>query len=93
MSKAYDSIKRGLNDAIAHASGKKIGRIHKPDPESIKALRERIGMTQEQFATTFGISVGTLRHWERGARRPQGPAAVLLHVIATDHKAVLRALA
>lgn len=93
MSKAFESIKRGMTEAIGHARGAKAKvRIHAPKPLDIKAVRERVGMTQEQFAATFGISLGTLRHWERGARRPHGPAAVLLHVIAKDHKAVLRAL-
>ena len=46
----------------------------------------------EQFAARFGFSVATVRHWERGDRRPQGPALVLLNVIEKNHVAVLNAL-
>ena len=49
-------------------------------------------MTQTAFAAAFGISLSTLRHWERGERTPQGPARVLLHVAAHEPQAVLRAL-
>ncbi|MGB0188618.1 MAG: helix-turn-helix domain-containing protein [Aequoribacter sp.] len=55
-------------------------------------MRARVGMTQPQFASAFGISVATLRHWERGDRSPQGPARVLLNVVAKEPDAVLRAL-
>lgn len=58
----------------------------------VKVIRQKIGMTQPEFAVKFGISLGTLRHWERGDRLPHGPALVLLHVIAKESKAVLRAL-
>jgi putative transcriptional regulator len=49
-------------------------------------------MTQAEFAAAFGISLGTLRHWERGDRTPRGPALVLLNVVAKEPEAVLRAL-
>ena len=45
-----------------------------------------------EFALAFGISLGTLRHWERGDRHPQGPALVLLNVVAREPKVVLKAL-
>ncbi len=48
---------------------------------------------QTEFASSFGISVGTLRHWERGDREPHGPARVLLHVVSKQPKIVLSALA
>lgn len=94
MSKAFASIKRGLDEAIAHAAGKASGiRVHRPRPVDVKALRARIGMTQEEFAARFGVSTATLRHWERGDRMPHGPALVLLNVIERNPKAVIEALA
>ncbi|WP_232299311.1 helix-turn-helix domain-containing protein [Azoarcus sp. CIB] len=42
----------------------------------LPALLRGEHMTQEQFAARIGFSVATVRHWERGARRPQGPALV-----------------
>lgn len=94
MSKAFDSIKRGLEEAIAHADGRARGvRVYRPRPVDVKALRTRIGMTQEEFAARFGVSAATLRHWERGDRAPHGPALVLLNVIERNPKAVIEALA
>lgn len=93
MGKAFDSIARGLNEAVAHAKGKKIAmKIYKPKAVDVSALRQRMGMTQEQFAARFGFSVATLRHWERGDRSPQGAALVLLNVIKRAPDAVQAAL-
>lgn len=95
MGKAFESIKQGLQEAIAHAQGEENTgvRVYRPHPIDVKALRSRVAMTQEQFAARFGFSVATLRHWERGDRTPQGPALVLLNVIEKDPGAVLNALA
>jgi len=93
MSKAFDSIKQGLQEAIAHAGGtSEAVRVYRPRTVDVKALRNRVAMTQEQFAARFGFSVATLRHWERGDRSPQGPALVLLNVIDKNPAAVLGAL-
>ena len=93
MGATYDSIGRGLTQAIAHAERKAKGvKVYEPKRVDVAALRRRIGMTQEQFAARFGVSVATLRHWKRGDRKPQGPALVLLNVIEPNSKAVMRAL-
>ena len=94
MSKVFESIKQGLLEAIAHASGQpSTAIVHPPQPIDVKAIRKQVGMTQMEFAVAFGISVSTLRHWERGDRIPQGPARVLLRVVAKAPDAVLSALA
>lgn len=94
MGKAYASIRRGLEQAIRHRRGGRVARlkIHVPPPVDVKAVRERTGLTQEQFAATFAIGLGALRHWERGDRKPRGATLVLLNVIANDPEAVLRAV-
>ena len=93
MSDAFDSIQQGLLEAIEFAQGKQAKAIvHEFTPLDVKAIRSDIGMTQTQFASSFGISLGTLRHWERGDRKPRGPALVLLNVVAKEPEAVLRAL-
>jgi len=94
MSSAFESIQQGLMEAIEFAEGEtKSATVHKFSPVDVKAVRNNIAMTQVEFASTFGISLGTLRHWERGDRTPRGPALVLLNVLAKDPKAVIRALA
>ena len=93
MGKAYKEISAGLMEAIDHASGKETKVIvHKPKPVNVKAIRQKAGMTQKQFSGIFGLSVGTLRHWEQGARNPRGPALVLLNVMDKNPEAVLEAL-
>lgn len=62
------------------------------DDEDVKQLRERMRLSQPRFAALLGISVGTLRNWEQGRRRPEGPARALLRVAAVHPDAVLDAL-
>lgn len=94
MSTAFESIKQGLQEAIAHARGDERGvRVYRPRAIDVKAVRAKVGMTQEQFAARFGFSTATLRHWERGDRTPHGPALVLLNVIERNPQAVIEALA
>ena len=93
MSKAFESIKQGLTEAIAHARGSKRGiKVYEPQAVDVPGLRDRLGLTQEQFAARFGFSVATLRHWERGDRYPNGAALVLLNVIDRNPRAVMQAL-
>lgn len=93
MSTAFNSIKQGLQEAIAHAQGHTHGvHIHRPHPVDVKALRAQVDMTQEEFAAKFGFSTATLRHWERGDRKPHGASLVLLNVIQHNPQAVIEAL-
>ena len=55
----------------------------------VSALRRFVDLTQEEFARALGISVFTLRNWEQGRRRPEGPALALLR-IAARHPKLLR---
>ncbi len=59
----------------------------------IREARRRLGLSQEQFADVFGISVSSLRKWEQGQYAPSGAAKALLKVIALEPEVVLRALA
>jgi len=70
-------------------------RVHHPAtvPDvDVRAARQRLGMTQPAFAAQFGVALPTLRKWEQGKRRPEGPARVLLRVIEREPEAVQRAL-
>lgn len=59
----------------------------KPLP-NVKKLRERLGMTQDEFAATYRIPVGTLRDWEQRRKSPDATARAYLMVIERDPKAV-----
>ena len=90
MSEVFESIKRGLDEAISHSKGEKTEvKVFKPVDIDVKVVREKTGLTQTHFAAAFGISVKTLRHWEQGDRKPQGPALVLLNAAARDYKKLL----
>ena len=86
----------GLRDAIAYAKGDRsrarITQYNVPQDVDVKKLRERLGMSQPEFALKFGFSLGTLRQWEQGRRAPEGPARVLLTVISHSPEAVKKAL-
>ena len=91
MSKAFEEISAGLDDAIEHVRGQTAKAIvHIPESIDVRAIRRKTGMSQQQFCVTFGISLGTLRHWEQGLRSPRGPARVLLKIVDNDPQAVIR---
>jgi putative transcriptional regulator len=94
MAKAFESIAQGLREAIALNEGQAVqANTYRPEEIDVGQLRHSLGLTQTEFASKFCISLGTLRHWERGDRKPHGPALALLHVVAKEPQAVLRALA
>lgn len=90
-----ESIRRGLEEAIAYAEGRadesRYG-LHIPEAIDVRAIRLRLVMTQEEFAGRFGFSINTLRHWEQGRRVPEGPARAYLLVIDRNPEAVQQAL-
>lgn len=93
MNDAFESIKQGLGEAIEYSKGHaKKAIVHEFGPVEVKQVRAKLGMSQNEFASAFGISVSTLRHWERGDRAPHGPALVLLNVVSKEPNAVLKAL-
>lgn len=59
----------------------------------VRAIRRAAGMTQAQFAAAYEFSVRTVQEWERGAKRPSGPARTLLRAIKSDPEALRKALA
>lgn len=75
--------------AIPHKQRLRIIRGEIDPEKDIAALRRFAGLTQEEFAEALGISVHTLRNWEQGRRKPEGPALALLR-IAARHPRVLR---
>ena len=74
--------------AIKHSQRKRLLK-GQAEPGDIVALRAFVGLTQEMFAKALGISVYTLRNWEQGRRKPEGPAMALLR-IAARHPKVIR---
>ena len=93
MTSAFDSIAQGLQEAIDLNNGKAVAtKTHRSPEVDVAEIRHQLGLTQMEFASKFCISVSTLRHWERGDRKPHGPALALLNVVAKEPQAVMRAL-
>lgn len=84
-----DLTERDFDRAIPRRLRARIARGEVSGGEDIVALRRFVSMTQDEFATALGISVHTLRNWEQGRRRPEGPALALLRIVAR-HPRVLR---
>jgi putative transcriptional regulator len=78
-----------LNRAIPARVRKRLMLGQFESGDDISALRRFVGLTQMQFAQAMGISVHTLRNWEQGRRRPDGPAVALLR-IAARHPRIIR---
>jgi len=59
----------------------------------VRAIRRAAGMTQAEFAAAYAFSIRTVQEWERGAKRPSGPARTLLRAIRADPEGLRKALA
>ena len=89
-------IIQGLQNAIAYAKGQnrnvRVHVVRVPGNVNVRKVRQKLGMSQGEFAAQFGISPATLRNWEQGRRQPEGPARLLLNIIEREPDAVQRAL-
>jgi putative transcriptional regulator len=93
MKTQFEQMMNGLNDVEAFLAGKQEGfKAHVPQEVDVKAIRNRLGMTQAKFSDTFGFSLDAIKHWEGGRRSPEAPARTLLTVIDKNPAAVLTAL-
>ena len=89
MTKIPELTEAQLARAIPARVRKRLMMGHIESGEDIAALRHFVGLSQSQFAQAMGISVHTLRNWEQGRRRPDGPAIGLLR-IAARHPRIIR---
>jgi putative transcriptional regulator len=78
-------------DHIAKGKKKASRRFDHPDPE-VKAIRERLGISQEKFAVILGVSKRTVENWEQGRRHPTGAARSLLRIVESDPEHALQVL-
>ena len=91
--KDFDTLTESIRQAGRIRRGdEKPSRVIEVTPPDIKAIRAQLGRSQAEFALMIGVSVGTLRNWEQGRRRPEGPARALLKVASVNPSAVEKAL-
>ena len=93
MKTQFEQMMDGLKDVEDFFAGKQEGfKAHVPQQVDVKAIRNRLGMTQAKFSGVFGFSLDAIKHWEGGRRTPEAPARTLLTVIDKNPAAVLTAL-
>jgi len=87
-------IIQGAREVLAAIKGDKIaGRKIIVPSIDVGDVRRKLKLSQSEFAAAFGLSLDSVKNWEQGHRSPDGPAKVLLAVIAKDPRAVQNALA
>ncbi len=87
-------ILQGAGEALAAIKGDTTAvRVTIIPRIDVGEIRRRVRMTQAEFSRAFGLSLDSVKNWEQGHRSPEGPAKVLLAVIAKDPQAVQNALA
>ncbi|HEY4171628.1 MAG TPA: helix-turn-helix domain-containing protein [Rhodopila sp.] len=83
MTKLGDALIESLGDALAHARGQASGvRVHTAEVPDVRAIRQKLRMSQYVFAETYRIPLPTLKNWEQGRRHPDAPAAAYLLAIS-----------
>jgi putative transcriptional regulator len=90
------SLMKGLIEFEEYLAGKrKLAVYHYdvPDPIDVRAIRERSGLSQGEFARKFAINPRTLQDWEQRRREPDSAIRAYLTVIDRNPSAVRRALA
>ena len=89
----FNSLVESMKQAGQIKRGKlKPLRKFKFSPLDIKAIRSKLGKSQQEFAFMIGVSISTLQNWEQGRRTPDGPARALLKIASENPTAVNRAL-
>ncbi|MBF0175468.1 MAG: helix-turn-helix domain-containing protein [Magnetococcales bacterium] len=91
---AFHDLLESVHIMGEHMSGKKLDGIRVTEfPEvEAKSIRNRVGVSQSEFARLIGVPVKTLQNWEQHRTSPTGPARTLLRMISRDPTAAMRLL-
>jgi putative transcriptional regulator len=95
MSKFGKELIESMKQAARHAQGAKVRgmRVTTVELPDVKALREKLRMSQQEFATSYRIPLATVKNWEQGRRAPDAPAAAYLLAIRRRPKEIMEAVA
>ncbi len=89
----FNDLLSSIDQARKIQKGKlKPARVFKFSPLAVKKIRQKLQVSQSEFAYMIGVSIGTLQNWEQGRRRPDGPALALLKVAQKNPKVVMSTL-
>lgn len=87
--KAFDKIAGALDEALSVARGQsKPAKLYVPPEIDVKAIRQKLHLTQDDFANEFGFTIAQIRQWEQGRSRPLGAHRAYLMLIDSDPDAV-----
>ena len=94
MSKAGSRILHSVRKARTFARGEiSDGFVaHVPAEIDVKAIRQKLGLSQQTFALRFGFTPAAVRDWEQRRRQPEQAARVLLMLIDESPQTVERVL-
>jgi putative transcriptional regulator len=74
-------LNRGAHDRLREFDDACLTPVHVLAPEEIKAIRAREHISQPVFTRYLNVSKNLVSDWERGVKKPGGPALRLLTVI------------
>src|SRR6516162_83367 len=91
--KMFTELLESVREGGAISRGeRKASRRFTIGASGVQAIRERTRLSQSEFAQLIGVSVKTLQNWEQDRRRPSGPAAALLKIIAHEPQLAVQAI-
>jgi putative transcriptional regulator len=83
---------QAMEEAVGYVRGQNKNSIthmiEVPDNVDVPKIRKKMALTPAQFASKYGFSYKTVQHWEKGDRRPTGPARILLAILAKEPNVV-----
>jgi putative transcriptional regulator len=98
MSKAHESILKGLREIETHKKGKitlkttvlMVEPTLQYDAKEVKRIRQKLRLPQRAFAKLCGVSNKTVEAWESGRNVPNGCARRLFELIEKDQDILTR---
>jgi putative transcriptional regulator len=89
----FEQLTQSMKEAIAIEKGEmKPSRMFTVESPDAKAVREKTGLSQSEFARMIGVKVKTLQNWEQHRRNPTGAAAALLTIFDRAPDVAIKAL-
>lgn len=91
--KLFEDLAQSMREAQAISRGATPAsrRFEFPQADA-KAVREKAGLSPDEFARMMRVSTKTLQNWEHHRRKPSGPAAALLKIMSAAPDLALKAL-
>ncbi|GFO62296.1 helix-turn-helix domain-containing protein [Geomonas paludis] len=90
---AKRNIGEELLQAVRDIKAGQVGRISTVEVSPLASARQRIGLSQSEFARMLGVSLRTLQEWEQGRRKPSGAAKSLIAIAIKDPETLQKLLA